>query len=147
MKTIIIGASLSGKTTLATHLRSKNIQYREIDEELTTSDVHEKYADQIPKILKDAFAQKDILLIANTDYLTLDDLREAKKLGFKIYQLEITVTEATRRNQINLKSGKEDLSLYLDGNFDYQSELKRAGLIDKSLDATLPVEKLVKEII
>lgn len=147
MKILVIGSTYAGKTTLASYYHNHNISFRDVDEEITASDVKEKYNDQIPKIIKDALSQKDILLIANTDYLALDDLREAKKNGFKIFQLEISLPEAVRRNQMAVKAGKEDMSLYLEGNFDYQIELKRLGLVDVSLDSLKPIEKLVKEIV
>jgi hypothetical protein len=73
----------------------------------------------------------------------LDDLRQARSLGFKIFQLELTLPELIKRN---LASGNDTLTPWLEDMIDYQNELKKSGLIDKSLDATLPIEKLAKEI-
>ena len=154
MKTIVIGASLSGKTTLVKYLREHHIDCSEIDEELTIqnggsypTDIDQKHHELIPKIIADVIAAKDILFFSNTDYFTLDDLRQARTAGFKIYQLDIGLPELTKRNKQRVEQeGYEDMSPWLDDMVDYQNELKKSGLVDKSLDATLPVEKLAKEI-
>ncbi len=154
MKTIVIGASLAGKTTIVKHLRSQHIDCIEIDEELTRlnggtypTDIDKKHGELVPKIVADVVAQKEILFFTNTDYFTLDDIRHAKTLGFKIYQLDISLPELIRRNKHRVESeGYEDMSLWLEDMVDYQNELKKIGLIDKSVDATLPVEKIANEI-
>ena len=143
MKTIIIGASLSGKTTLVEYFRSQKIDCIDIDNQLSLSDNEKKYSEVIPKIITDIFAKNEILFFTHTDYLTLDDLRQARSLGFTIFQLELTLPELIKRNTL---SGSEELTPWLEDMIDYQNELKKIGLIDKSLDATLPVEKLAKEI-
>jgi shikimate kinase len=125
MKTIVIGCSSSGKTTLASRLPS-------------SIDINEEYSDNIPKVIDETLAKKDALFFINTDYITLEDLRKAKSLGFNIVQLELTLPELQKRNT------NPDLNQWLEDMIEYQNELKRVGLVDKSLDATLPVEKLVK---
>jgi hypothetical protein len=125
MKTIVIGCSSSGKTTLASRFPS-------------SIDINEEYSDNIPKVIDETLAKKDALLFINTDYIMLDDLRKAKSLGFNIVQLELTLSELQKRNT------NHDLVQWLEDMIDYQNEIKRVGLVDKSLDATLPVEQLAK---
>ncbi|MBI2464702.1 hypothetical protein HYV64_01035 [Candidatus Shapirobacteria bacterium] len=154
MKIIVIGASLSGKTTLVRYLQEHNINCSEIDEELTTlnggsypTDVDKKHHELVPKIVADIIARPDVLFFTNTDYFTLDDLRLARASGFKIYQLDISLSELIKRNKRRIEGGKyEDMSPWLEDMVDYQNELKKTGLIDKSIDATQPVEKIAKEI-
>jgi hypothetical protein len=125
MKTIVIGASLSGKTTLASHFPM-------------SIDINEEYSDNVPKIIDETLNKKDVLFFINTDYIMLDDLRRAKSLGFKIVQLELTLSELQKRNT------NPDLNQWLEDMIDYQNELKKIGLVDKSIDATLPVEQIAK---
>ena len=125
MKTIVIGASLSGKTTLASRFPQ-------------SIDINEEYSDNIPKIIDEALNKKDVIFFVNTDYITLDDLRRAKTLGFKIIQLELTLSELQKRNT------SPDLNQWLEDMIDYQNELKKIGLIDQSIDATMPVEQIAK---
>lgn len=150
MKLIIIGASLSGKTTLVDYLRTKNIDCTEIDEELTSlnggtypTDIDLKHNELIPKIIAKVIASSDIIFFSNTDYFTLDNLRQAKSHGFKIFQLNINLSELNARNKIRVdKEGYEDMSIWLEDMVDYQFDLQKSGLVDQVLDATLPVEKL-----
>lgn len=154
MKIIVIGASLSGKTTLVRHLQSRNISCSEIDEELTImnggsypTDINQKHLEMVPKIIADVLNRQDVLFFTNTDYFTLDDLRKAKVSGFKIYQLDISLPELAKRNKERIEGGKyEDMTPWLEDMVDYQNELKKIGLIDKTIDATLPVEKIANEI-
>jgi guanylate kinase len=150
MKLIIIGASLSGKTTLVNFLRTKKIDCSEIDEELTSinggiypTDIDLKHNDLVPKIITKVITSPDIIFFSNTDYFTLDNLRQAKTNGFKIFQLNINLAELNIRNKNRVeKDGYEDMSMWLEDMVDYQFDLQKAGLVDQVLDATLPVEKL-----
>lgn len=154
MKIIVIGASLSGKTTLVRYLQSQNINCSEIDEEITIlnggsypTDIDKKHLELVPKIITDILSRPDVLFFTNTDYFTLEDLRKAKTTGFKIYQLDISLAELIKRNKVRVEVEKyEDMTPWLEDMVDYQNELKKIGLIDKSIDATLPTEKIAKEI-
>lgn len=150
MKLIIIGASLSGKTTLVNFLRTKNIDCSDIDEELTSlnggvypTDIDLKHNDLVPKIITKVITGPEIIFFSNTDYFTLDNLRLAKSNGFKIYQLSLNLSELNIRNKNRIeKDGSEDMSMWLEDMVDYQLDLQKTGLVDQVLDATLPVEKL-----
>ena len=154
MKTIVIGSSLSGKTTLVRHLRDQKIDCSEVDEELTKinggtfpSDVDEKHNVLIPKIIADILAKKDVLFFTNTDYFTLEDLRKAKSLGFKIVQIDISLPELIRRNKYRMENeGYDDMTQWLEGMTDYQDALKQSGLVDQSLDATLPTDQIASTL-
>ncbi|MFZ2152499.1 MAG: hypothetical protein WAV41_00375 [Microgenomates group bacterium] len=155
MKIIVVGASLSGKTTLVKYLRSLKVDCSEIDEELTLqnggtypTDINQKHLELIPKIIKDLLSQKQALFFTNTDYFTLDDLRLARSSDFKIYLLDINLPELVKRNKYRMEHEKyEDMSPWLEDMVDYQNDLKKSGLVDKIIDATLPVEDLAKIIL
>ena len=141
MKTIVLYHSLFDAATLIDHLQSKKVDCQSIDTQIQKGDLSDKYDVQIPKIFTDTLAQKEIILFSDQDYLTPSDLRKARESGFKIFLLEFSLAELTKRDQ------KGELSLWLNDDVDFQNELKRSGLIDKSIDATLPVDQIAKELI
>lgn len=155
MKGIIIGASLSGKTAVARHLRSNtNISVSEMDEELTRlnngkypTDVEHKHESLAPKVIKDLLNREDILFFTNTNYLSLNDLREAKDKGFKIIQLELNLDELNKRNKNRVKKeGYDDLSEWFERMVVYQEKIRNAGVVDIVIDANQSVEKISEEI-
>ncbi len=155
MKGIVIGASLSGKTTVVRYFRSNtNISVSEMDEELMRlnngkypTDVKHKHEILAPKVIKDLLNKGDILFFTNTDYFSLDDLRKAKDKGFKIIQLELNLDELNKRNKSRVKNeGYDDLSGWLEGMVAYQEKIRNAGVFDITIDASQSVEKISEEI-
>ena len=155
MKGIVIGASLSGKTTLVKYLRSNtNISVSEMDEELTKlnsgkypTDVKHKHKILAPKIVKDLLNKKDIMFLTNTDYFSLDDLRKAKNKGFKIIQLKLDLNELKKRNKNRMISeGYDNLSEWLGGMVAYQEKIRNAGLVNIIVDANQSVENISEKI-
>jgi len=155
MKGIIIGASLSGKTTVVRYLRSNtDISVLEMDEELTRLnngkypiDVKHKHESLAPKVIKALLNREDILFFTNTHYFSLDDLREAKDKGFKIIQLGLSVDELNKRNKNRVENeGYDDLSGWLKGMLVYQEKIRDSGIVDISINANLPVERISEEI-
>ncbi len=155
MKGIIIGTSLSGKTAVARYLRSNtNISVSEMDEELTRlnngkypTDVKHKHESLAPKVIKNLLNREDILFFTNTDYFSLNDLREAKDKGFKIIQLELSLDELNKRNKNRVKKeGYDDLSEWFEGMVVYQEKIRNAGVVDIVIDASQSVEKISEEI-
>ncbi|MBM3254483.1 MAG: hypothetical protein FJZ16_09540 [Candidatus Omnitrophica bacterium] len=155
MKGIIIGASLSGKTTVVKYLRSDtNIRISEIDEELTVSnggkyptDAEKRHKKLVPRIIRNLLNKENILFFTNTDYFSLDDLREARNKGFKILLLELSLNELRRRNKERVNNeGYEDLGRWLEGMVGYQEKVKNSGLVDLVIDANQPVEKIAEGI-
>lgn len=155
MKGIVIGASLSGKTTVARYLRSNtNISVSEMDEELTRlnngkypSDIKHKHESIAPKVIKDLLNKENVLFFTNTDYFSLEDLREAKDKGFKIIQLELNLDELNKRNKNRVKNeGYDDLSEWFEGMVVYQEKIRNAGVVDIVIDASQSVKKMSEEI-
>lgn len=155
MKDIVIGASLSGKTTVARYLRSNtNILVSEMDEELTKlnngrypTDAEHKHGSLAPKVIKGLLNKKDVLFFTNTDYFSLDNLREARDKGFKIIQLELNLDELNRRNKNRVKNeGYDDLSEWFEGMVVYQEKIRNAGVVDIVIDASQPVKRISEEI-
>ncbi len=155
MKGIVIGTSLSGKTTIIRYLRSNtDISASEMDEELTKlnngkypTNAEHKHKNLAPKVIKDLFNKEDVLFFTNTDYFSLDDLRRAKDKGFKIIQLELDLDELNKRNENRIKDeGYDDLSEWLEGMVAYQENIRKAGIVDIVIDGNLSVEKISEEI-
>jgi len=155
MRVIIVGASLSGKTTLVKHLRSStDVLIMEMDEELTRlnggeypTDNEHKHSVLAPRIIKDVLDRDRVIFFTNTDYFTIGDLKLAKDRGFKIIQLELNLDQLRKRNEYRVKyEGYENLSRWLDGMLQYQKNIREKGLVDKVVDADQPVEELAKEL-
>lgn len=154
MKSIVIGTSLSGKTTLIRYIRANyDFNVSEIDEELTSMndgqypmDADYKHQVLVPKIIQNILKQ-DILFFTNTDYFTIDDLRVAKEKGFKIIQLTLPIEILLKRNQKRmLHEGYADHSEYLPGMLEYQQKIYESGIVDEVIDDD-NIEKITKLLI
>lgn len=155
LKVIIIGTSLSGKTTLIRLLRSQaDFPISEMDEELTLinggeypADAKFKHEVLTPKVVKKIFDLEKIVFFTNTNYISIEDLSEAKKQGFKVIQLDLSLDELMRRNESRMKNeGYDDMGQWLEGMLQYQREIKKAGLVDKLIDANKSTELIAKEL-
>lgn len=156
MKAIIIGASLSGKTTLVHYLRT-TIQFPllEIDEELTRMnngeypmDNERKHTVLIPQIIKDVLSRNDVVLFTNTDYFTPEDLKSARDNGFKIVQLSLDLNELQKRNEFRVvNEGYSDLNQWLKGMVNYQTMIKERGLVDKVISGNQKTKAMAHELI
>jgi predicted ABC-type ATPase len=156
VRTIIIGPSLSGKTTLVRYLRTKtNLLVAEIDEELTQLNngeypADDKYKHEVlaPKVIENVLARDEILFFTNTDYFTENNLKVARTKGFKIVLLSLDLNELKKRNETRVKKeGYSDLSQWLEGMVEYQTKIEKLGLVDFILDASLPTGKIAHELI
>ncbi len=156
MKAIIIGTSLSGKTTLVHYLRTKiKSPIIEIDEELTKINNGEypidnelKHKVLVPQIVKNIISRDNIVFFTNTDYFTLDDLDNARKHGFQIIQLSLDLNELQKRNEFRVKNeGYSDLNQWLNGMLSYQTLIKEKWLVDKVIEVKQPIEKIAYELV
>ena len=156
MKIIVIGASLSGKTTLIRYLKTiSNFQILEIDEELTRLNggiypLNNKYKYQVltPQIIKGVLERQQVIFFTNTDYFTNQDLKKAKKKGFLIVQLNLSLEQLQKRNENRVKDeGYSDLSQWLDGMVKYQTETRKEGLVNKVINADQPTKSIAKELV
>ncbi|MFA6602913.1 MAG: hypothetical protein WCT01_03865 [Candidatus Shapirobacteria bacterium] len=156
MKLIVIGASLTGKTTLIKYLRSSSTHpISEMDEELTALNngqypTNTKYKHQVlaPKIINQVLLNPNIIFFTNTDYFTLNDLQQAKINGFKIVQLNLSLSELQKRNENRAKNeGYTDLSQWLPGMMEYQTKVFNANLVDKVIDASEPTSEIAQKLL
>lgn len=152
MKIIIIGPSLSGKTTLVSELRKDtSLHISEMDEELTVlnqgefpSNLDYKNNVLVPKIIEKILRHKDIIFFTNTNYFSETDLLAAKKNGFKIFFLNVDYGELVKRNQQRVQNqAYEDQSNWLKGMLAYQEEIQGNNLVDVIIDANKPVLEVV----
>ena len=137
MKAIVIGSSLSGKTTIVRKLRAEGItSILEIDEELTRmnggvypDNIDYKHNFLVPQIVSKILGRNNIIFFTNTDYFSLQDLRIAKDKGFKILLISVDLNELQRRNKLRVENeGYEDLGKYLEGMVEYLNIVKKSGL-------------------
>ncbi len=155
-KAIVIGTSLSGKTTLIKYLRSKtNLMLSEIDEELTLLNNGEYPSDDdykknvlTPKVISKIISEDDIVFFTNTDYFSIDDLTNAKKNGVQIIQLKLSLEMLRERNRLRVQNeGYADLSQWFEGMLKYQDEIRSAGLVDFVIDANQPIEEVANDLL
>lgn len=156
MKAIVIGASVSGKTTLVRYLRrNTDLLVLEVDEELTRinngqypEDVNYKHNVLAPKIIEDILSRDNIVFFTNTNYFTVKDLKTAKVKGFKIIQMELNLDQLKKRNEDRVKSeGYDDLSQYFGGMAKYQKDIRDKGLVDKIINVNQPIENVAGELL
>ena len=156
MKTIVFGTSLSGKTTRVRLLRKDHdLNISEMDEELTKinngvfpEDSEMKHNVLAPKIVKHILNQENILFFCNTDYFSDQDIINAKKLGFKIIQLDVKLEELKKRNRYRMDhEGYGDMSQWLDGMVEYQDHIFDKDFVDKRIDATQSSHKIVQKLL
>jgi len=156
MKAIIIGTSLSGKTTIIKKLRSLiSIPVSEMDEELTNlnggtypQDSNYKNKVLVHKIIEKILSKENVLFFTNTDYFSLEKLQKAKSKGFNIIQIDVDYGELSRRNTNRVKNeGYSDSSMWLKGMLDYQKQIKGAGIVDRTIQGNKPVKAIAEEII
>lgn len=154
-KVIVIGASLSGKTTLVKYLRNKTLlSVSEIDDELTQlnngifpQDIEYKNKVLFPQILRNILNSSDIIFFTNTWYFSTKDLERVRKRGFKIIQLIVSLETLLERNKSRLRDGYADMEKYLKGMVAYQRKVERKHLVDYVLDGNQQVEKVVDELL
>lgn len=156
MKAIIIGTSLSGKTTLIRYLRTVvDAPISEMDEELTVrnngefpSDYEYKSKVLTPQIVKDVLSKESVLFFTNTDYFSHDDLRNARENNFTIIQLDLGLDSLKVRNKLRVENdGYADLSQWLEGMNQYQENIKKLGLVDATVNMDQPVEVIATELL
>ncbi|MFZ2484339.1 MAG: hypothetical protein WAX80_03540 [Minisyncoccia bacterium] len=154
-KLIILGPQCSGKTTLARFLREHypNLPILEEDElfmELNGGeyphDVEYKEETLRPK-LEEKIGQTDNLIFL-TSYCNPELLKELKSKGFKVIQLVLEMDEFNRRNEKRMKEqGYADANTWAKEVFGFHQEARDKGLVDKEIDATLPIETIAKEVL
>jgi len=154
-KAIVIGTSLTGKTTLMRYLRkTSNLQIQEIDEELTQlngghwpKDDNYKNSVLVPKIKKNVLSHDNILFFTNAHYFSALDLEIARQKDFKIIQLFVDKEELERRNKNRMENeGYEDHSQWFDSMLQYQKDIKDKGLVDKVIETNKPVEEIAQDL-
>lgn len=154
-KSLIIGSSLTGKTTLVKYLRDNlNMEVLEIDEELnrlnggTFPDMEYKNNVLIPKIKNEVLNKDEIIFFSNVHYYTPEDIEVARQRGFKIILLSVDRRELKARNQHRVENeGYKDQRQWLDAQLQRQREIEDKGLIDMVIETNRPVEDIAQELV
>lgn len=155
-KSLIIGSSLAGKTTLIKFLRGNfNIEVQEIDEELNRlnggtfpKDMEYKNNVLIPKIKQEVLNKDKIIFFANVHYFTPEDIVVARQRGFKIILLHVDRDELETRNKYRVKNeGYKDQSQWFNAQLQHQKEIIDKGLVDRVIETNRSVEDIAQELI
>ena len=149
-KLIILGPQCSGKTTLTRFLREHHSDLPILEEdELFTElnggeypqDVEYKEKTLRPK-LEEKIRQSDNLIFL-TSYCNPILLKELKSKEFKVIQLVLNKEEFNRRNEKRMqKDGYADANTWAKEVFSFHNDVKDQGLIDKEIDARLPIKEI-----
>jgi len=153
-KLIILGPQCSGKTTLKKYLQEQDPRLPLVEEdeffvELNggeyPQDIEYKEKTLRPK-LEDKIRQSDNLIFL-TSYCNPELLKELKSKGFKVVQLVLEIDEFNRRNEKRMKEqGYADANTWAKEVFDFHKEVIDKNLVDKQIDATLPIEEIAKNM-
>lgn len=156
MHVIIIGASTTGKTTIAKHLGQElpELPIQEADAILTNlnggaypQDTELKMKKLAPTMVKQVLAQPEIIFFTNTDYFTIQDLAAARNDSFRVVLLQLAKKKMLERNQQRVaEDGYDDLSSYFDSMLDYQQKIIDAEMVDQIVDCDQTIEKVVAQI-
>lgn len=155
-KVIIIGASTVGKTTVIKHLTATtNLNISESDDMLTElnggtypSDSNYKMNVLAPQMVKNVLNRKNVIFFTNTHYFKPDDLKVARRKGFRIILLSLDREKMTIRSKYREENeGYEDHTKYFDDMLKYQEEILAKGFVDTVIDTDKPVEEISKRIL
>jgi hypothetical protein len=100
-----------------------------------------------PKIFEDLLKNSKIIFFTNAWYFTIAQLRKAKKIGFKIIQLNVGLDILKERNLERRKTNYDDLEPYLAGMVEYQKHVREKGLIDYELNGENQTNKVAEDLL
>lgn len=155
-KAIIIGASTTGKSTLMKYLQENtDLMLDEMDEILIrmNNGIYPKDGDHRhkvlePRIVQEVLRKDPIVFFTNTHIFSVEDLEQARKLGFKIFQLLLSREKMESRNIARKEQEDyDDISMYFKYMIEYQEKIRDKGVVDKEIDADQPVENNAKEVL
>ena len=154
-KRIILGPQCSGKTTLKKYLQEQDstlplIEEDELFTELNGGEYPQdvEYKEKIlrPK-LEEKIRQSDKLIFL-TSYCNPELLKELKSRGFKVIQLVLEREEFNKRNEKRMKEqGYADANTWAKEIFGFHQEVRDKNLVDKHIDATLPIGEIAKSLL
>ena len=154
-KVIVVGASLSGKTTLIRYLREHtDLPVHEIDEEVERANggiwpdsIEYKNRVLVPPIVAKVLASDSIIFFTNAFYFSAEDLRLARTKGFKVFQLVAELEVLKQRNVHRVaEEGYDDQNQWLDSMVSYQNEIKDEGLVDVVINTNRPIDVVAHEL-
>jgi len=142
-KLIVLGAPLTGKTTLTKKLRETvTIPVLDFDEELMKLN-NGKYPANYPtlneqlrsEIIKTISVMNEVIFFAFE--IDLDAIQNMKLNGFNIVQLTAPYDVLEKRNKERLKNDPDnDAFQYVLKNIEYQKTVSGARLVDKTIDTS-----------
>ncbi len=153
-KVVILGPQCSGKTTLKRYL-CKDASLPLIEEDELFMEMHGgsypsdvEYKEKTLRPLLEERIRSTESMIFLTSYCSPVLLQELKSKGFKVIQLLLDREEFNRRNEKRMrKDGYEDANTWAKAVFGFHDEIRESGLIDKSIEATLPTETIAEEVL
>lgn len=128
----------------------RDIAVEELDEMLISINggvwpSDEPYRNQVllPRVIKEILAKDIPNYIFFTSYMSLNDLKEAKKNGYTIIQLFCSNDILVSRNILKDESREFEMRK----NLEYQKDLENKNILDRRIDTNMKVEEIVEEIL
>jgi len=142
-KVIVLGAPLTGKTSLTHALREQvEISVLDFDEELLKLN-NGRYPANYPvlnkqlkdRVIENVSTMKEVIFFAFE--IEIEALRRLEQDNFMIVQLTAPLEVLKARNQERLKNDPDnDAFQYVTKNLEYQNKVKELGLVDLIIDTS-----------
>jgi adenylate kinase family enzyme len=152
-KLIVIGASTSGKSTLMRYLRRHtDLVVTEMDEEIVKLNKGKWPTDDdyrntvlVPKITEKIIGMDEVVYISS--YVPDELAEDAKRKGFTIASLEVSLEQLKARNAKRMREEKyRSVAAYFDMQLNGFKRLKDKGLIEKTIDGHKTTKEIADEI-
>lgn len=151
MKLFILGASASGKTSLANRLReTTKAQIVDIDDAILElnhgvwPDIETKNSFFLPKVIEQACRLPNVVLL--NSYMPLRLLKRLRSTGFSIVLLEVSIEELKRRQALREKDEGWTNMRWVDWNEKAITDIKRSGFINRTISGKQDVDSIIREI-
>jgi predicted ABC-type ATPase len=150
-KVVVLGACCSGKSSLCEQLRVDDRSVIECDEAVMLAAggawpaAEEENHLLVIKSASAAITMTDVIFL--TSWMPTEMLRLARKRGFTIVLLSVSMPELEHRNRQRLaEGGYSDVSHWFESQLGNYADLGALGLIDVVLDGTLTTAVLANSV-
>lgn len=151
---MVLAPSAGGKSTLTRYLREHtDLHIAETDEEVVKANNNEwpsddEYKDNvlIPQTASEVISRAEVVYFMKD--IPVELLKKARRNGFKIIVLKLTLRQLNSRNTKRMKEeGYDDASRWFQGQLDELDRLNHQDLVDVIIDGNLSTPKIADEIL
>lgn len=153
-KIILLGAPLTGKTSVANYLKDNmSLDVLDMDEELKRLN-DGKWPGEQPELMDELINQiiADVLsrekIVFSGFFFGIEELKEARRKNFEVVQLQVDMDTTLTRNKERMKEQPgNDAFKYYEKNLEYQNKIHELGLVGRIINGDRPVEDIVDEVL